>query len=282
MERIWSNIKKRWLSLFLGLIFSIIFISFVYSVQRDPNLSQALVAFGTLILALVTSLTILNSREQEKRDRKERLLNEIIEWATEATRTAIFRQTIISHELWETMLKYKYSISRGKYIEGIVLSSFPSLLSLFRSTLSKLDSALLITQKFAEKNANKSDLLDCEKQVAESVEKLIEEAARIKTKDIGKEEEEEENVSKEVETTASRELALKDIEEHMKRQDKQTMRVVYLTGAIFGVSIILVATSLWIGRIVLSASAFYWQYIFLLIVGFGFMFWCWWKLSKVK
>ncbi len=86
MEKVWYYIRRHWLSLLLGVIFSVIFISFVYSVSRDPNLSQALVALGTLILALVTSLTIINSNEREKRQRKERLLNEIIEWATDVLR----------------------------------------------------------------------------------------------------------------------------------------------------------------------------------------------------
>jgi hypothetical protein len=97
---------------------------------------------------------------------------------------AIFRQTLTSHELWNTRLKYKYSISHGKYIERIVLSSFPSLLARFNGVISTLENALLITQKFAEKNASKSDILDCEKQVAESVERLIEEAVKLKTRDI--------------------------------------------------------------------------------------------------
>ncbi len=89
-------------------------------------------------------------------------------------------------------------------------------------------------------------------------------------------------MSKESETPASNEPTLKDIEEHLKRQDKQAGRAIYFAGAVLGASIILVAVSLWVGNFVLSQTAFYWQYISLLLAGFGFMFWCWWKLSKVK
>ena len=96
MKKVWFFIRKRWLSLLLGVIFSVIFISFVYSVWRDPDLSQALAALGTLILALVTSLAIINSNEREKRRRQEerrireeeierdfkrRCLNDIQDWA---------------------------------------------------------------------------------------------------------------------------------------------------------------------------------------------------------
>jgi len=107
---------------------------------------------------------------------------------------------------------------------------------------------------------------------------IIEQATKIKTKDIGK----KEHMSKKEETTGSNETTLKDIEEHLKQQDRQTQRMIYFAGAAFGASIVLVAASLWIGRFVLSPTAFYWQYIFLLVVGFGVMFWCWWKQSKVK
>lgn len=43
-------------------------------------------AISTMILAIAAFWTIRNSREQEKRDRKERLLNDIIEWAVDVTR----------------------------------------------------------------------------------------------------------------------------------------------------------------------------------------------------
>lgn len=64
-------------------VFFFVFIALVITFQKDPNLASAMVAFGTLVLALVTALHILNSNEQEKRRRRERLLNEIIEWVVD-------------------------------------------------------------------------------------------------------------------------------------------------------------------------------------------------------
>jgi len=43
-------------------------------------LFTGLATFGTLILALATVLTIKTNNEREKRNRKERILNEIIKW----------------------------------------------------------------------------------------------------------------------------------------------------------------------------------------------------------
>ncbi len=63
------------------IIFLVVAVYFIKMARSDTSLANALVAFGTLILALVTALSILNSINREKRDRKERLFNEIIGWA---------------------------------------------------------------------------------------------------------------------------------------------------------------------------------------------------------
>lgn len=270
-----SFIERNWRTLLFGIIGGIVGIVFLEMLQGDEKLATAFVAFGTLILAIVTAMTIDAGRAREKRDKEERLLNEIVEWALEATKTAIFRQTIISHELRNTRLKYKYSISRGKYIERIVLSSFPSLLSLFKSTLSVLDRALLITQKFAERNTDKMDLLDCEEQVAASVERLIKEAARIKTKDIGKK---EQNMSKEGEATVSKEPTMKDIEEHLLRQDKEIAKGAYFSGYIFGATLVFIAFGLLAGKYILTTELSLVTYsIVMLIGGTVLMGFAWYK-----
>ena len=180
--------------LFASSLIIFIFLWLIYTIlllESDPQLAGAYTATGTLLLALVTGLlafltyfSVKNGYDKERRDRKERLLNEVIEWALGATKTAIFRQTIKPHELWETRLKYKCSISHGKYIKRIVVAHFARLESSFNEVLNRLDIALRYTQKFAEKSAIKQDLLECEQQVAESVEKLTEEAAKIKTETL--------------------------------------------------------------------------------------------------
>ena len=77
------------------------------------------------------------------------------------------------------------------------------------------------------------------------------------------------------------EPTLRDIEEHLKQQDRQAGRSAYVAGAAFGGSIALVGISLWIGSRILSASALFWDYIFLVAAGLAFMFWCWRKQRKI-
>jgi hypothetical protein len=89
---------KKWLKKFGQIILWLligIFIGgwLIYTItllQTDQQLTNAYIALGTLILAgatvllaVLTWLNIKSSNEREKRNRKERLLNEIIEWATQ-------------------------------------------------------------------------------------------------------------------------------------------------------------------------------------------------------
>ena len=83
--------KKFGIGILLGL--AVIFLSawLAYTIailKSDPQLASAYVAVGTLILALVTALlalftwlSIRSGEEREERNREERLLKEIIEWA---------------------------------------------------------------------------------------------------------------------------------------------------------------------------------------------------------
>ncbi len=87
---------KNWLKNFgigvlLGLVAVFLIVWLVYTIlilRSDPQLANAYVAVGTLILAFVTALLVLftylsvkSGYDREERDRKERLLNEVIEWA---------------------------------------------------------------------------------------------------------------------------------------------------------------------------------------------------------
>jgi hypothetical protein len=80
MKKLLENIRKLWKQYVVFTLIFILAILFYLSLEANSKTSEAIVAFGTLVLALVTALSIINSNEQEKRDRKERLLNEIIEW----------------------------------------------------------------------------------------------------------------------------------------------------------------------------------------------------------
>lgn len=71
----------------------LVILGIMYPISRFDDLSSSLVAWGTLMLAIATFTLVQHSREQEKqrrrselakeeRDKNEKLLNEIVDWAT--------------------------------------------------------------------------------------------------------------------------------------------------------------------------------------------------------
>ena len=111
-----------------------------------PPLAQGLVAFGTLALAVATGMLIWYGREQEKqrradaqkteeRERKERLINEVIEWAFEIKKApsevgipledALYAKRITQLDL-NTILRYTVPFVRMTYIRTIVSRIFPT------------------------------------------------------------------------------------------------------------------------------------------------------------
>ncbi len=185
--------------------------------------ANALVAWGTLMLAYATFMLIQNSNEQEKRrreeelakesrDKKERLLNEIIEWATDVTKwrpKKIFGEIIHTAnrlELQHLMFSHIVEIMEGfievrgknQYVsnvarkidkhleEGVanlieVLESKIELLADWKSNLAEARNRVL------EENEEGSYFLkaeELENQIEELALAVIEEAVKIKTEDI--------------------------------------------------------------------------------------------------
>lgn len=294
MKKPWRYIKTHWRLLLLATSFSVVLVVFFNILWGDPNLAVAIVAFGTLMLALVTAVSIDNSRQQEKRRRKEGLLNEIIEWAMDiakpkyALNLMSLASTTISVEDQATVLQLSQAsythtlIVRGNYIAKISLVFTKDLTIAVEKGKDDLEKHADLIHDWIDGKTTSEAIGKHDHALGQSANKVIEEAVKIKTKEIGEGGEKNMPKEKEDEATGSNELSLKHIEEHLKRQDRQTKQMIYFAGAAFGASIILVAVSLWIGKVVLSATAFFWQYIFLLAVGFGFMSWFWYKQSKVK
>ncbi len=170
----------------------------------------------TLLLVGVAVWTITDNRYSRMLEKRERLLNEIIQWAENVAESAVTRQTLKPDELWKTKLKYKYSKAKSKYVTEIVSSSFKELSPFVENVNSKLEEAIDAATQFIERRQQAGDkLVNYEIELTESVEELLTEAAKIKTNDIGREG--EENMSKENEATVSNEPTLKDIAEHLRR-----------------------------------------------------------------
>ena len=185
----------------LSIIFAIVIIMVPEPFQRIfpraresiATLATAAMVFATLLLAYGTFRIIRSDRDRERRDRKERLLNEIIEGALDAAKSAISRQTREVHELWKTKLEYKFHRVKSEYIAEIAASSFEDLSPLTKDIITKLDEVIDVTTQCIEakhhvinllSNSEIKQLIESEERLAKSVEKLITEAAKIKTKDI--------------------------------------------------------------------------------------------------
>ena len=157
--------------------------NFIYIREIVTATSMAAMVVATLFLAWATFSVINNDRQREERDRKERLLNEIFEWAEDAAESAISRRTRTPDELWKTKLKYKYSRAKSKYIIEVTSLSFKNLSSLVKSVIVKLDQVIHATTQVINHQDPAKELVDCENELTESIEALIIEIAKIKTKD---------------------------------------------------------------------------------------------------
>lgn len=217
MRNLRHYIKSPWRPSLIIIVGSIVGIVFIALLRKDPNLASALVAFGTLLLAIVTAMVIDNSRQQEKRRKKEGLLNEIIEWADNIARSAINRQKTTQAQFWKTKLEYKFWMAKNEYITAITTISFKDLLPCVENINKELGKAINATEEAIKMKKTTNNLKCSEEKLTEAVKELFKKAAKIKTTDI---EQKEGNISKEDEATGSNEPTLKDIEEHLKRQDQ--------------------------------------------------------------
>jgi hypothetical protein len=186
--KVWRFVKDHWRSLLAIVLVFIVCIVFINMLWGNPNLATAFVAFGTLLLVIVTAMTIDNIRAQEKRNRKERWLNEIIEWAEDVANSAISRQKKDKTQLWKTRSDYKIRKVKGTYIKGIAGSHFKDLLSFIKNINSKLDQAISDVEKELGKKTTKAistkSIRESEENLTKAVERLLEEAAKSKTRAI--------------------------------------------------------------------------------------------------
>ena len=75
----------------------------------------------------------------------------------------------------------------------------------------------------------------------------------------------------------NQELTLKDIENHLKLQDREVKKGVYGSYGAVGVGIILVGISLLLGSDFKPSNDLFANSIFLIVVGFVVMGWSWFK-----
>jgi hypothetical protein len=212
MPSFWAPFKTKryWRQYTIALVFFVIAVVFLVVLMRNSSLANAMVAFGTLILALITTLSIINANDQAKRDRRERWINEIIDWAINivnwrSENRGVFRDisTIRSPEE-QRLHKYAHIVElretlagmrgRNQYAGKITSKLSPSLheaveklikgVEDYRKMLEDWQHAVdAKTAQADDKNyADQASIF--ERQVSELADKVIEEAAKIKTRGI--------------------------------------------------------------------------------------------------
>ncbi len=193
-------IKNNWRTLLFSIIGGIVGIVFIEMLRGDVSLATAMVAFGTLILAVVTAMAIDSSRTMAKRDRKERLLNEIIEWAKEIREISSasidpskiefdspLEQIAIQRDFLYYHRKYQEVNNNSAYMEEVASKVFgDKLLSIVRDVSQKLNDTIeLLANCLTKKESENSKKVEkCKEAIDSCAEKLMVETTKLKTQDI--------------------------------------------------------------------------------------------------
>jgi hypothetical protein len=213
MANFWAPFKTKqyWRQYTIALAFVTVAVVFLIILVRNTSLANAIVAFGTLILALITTLSIINANDQAKRDRKERWINEIIEWAVNvinwrSQNKGIFRDiTTIRSPEEQRLHKYAHIIElretlagmrgRNQYAEKITQKLSTSLHEAVEKLMKGIEDYIKMLDDWQHAMATDISLVDnkdyagkaseSERQVGELADKVIEEATKIKTRNIG-------------------------------------------------------------------------------------------------
>ena len=202
MKRGWF--RRNWLGFLgygLGLLIAL-GIFYVFVTFYDDWLAFS--AFATLLLALAAFLAIRHSSEQEKRNRKERLLNEITEWAEDIRKSSsesidpneiIFdtpiEQIAAQRGFYNLRLRYQAISVKSEYLEGIAKKVFGNeLLSATEIVTQKLGEIIdvlkdCLTNRRASQKEKSEKVETYKKSLDSYAEDLIKEAVKIKTRDIG-------------------------------------------------------------------------------------------------
>ncbi len=208
---------------------------------------------GTLSLGIIAWLNIRQARNIHKAERRERLLNEIIEWATDIIRVSwgfgqAFKEAIKpATEKEQQLFKYAHVAEvkerfmqfagRNVYITTVA-STFAKSAKRLQEEIKVLDKDLVayilfldnwqrelqsnITNDKSDKEENSEKADEYVRSINKSANKVIEEATKIKARDIGGK---EENMPKESEATVSNEPTLKDIEKHLTKIEGHVIQI---------------------------------------------------------
>jgi len=155
------------------------------------------ITLAAVIVALgIGVASILHTQSLQQRERKERLLNEIIEWAIDAAKpTYALTLTSLDYTLSEedqtTIMQLSQAshtdtlIARGKYIGKIALIFTKDLSFAVENVRNNLEKHSKLIEDWVNGKGNAKAIGAHDYTLGQSANKVIEEAAKIKTRDIG-------------------------------------------------------------------------------------------------
>jgi len=224
LKKLWSLIPSGLLGVFIG-----IFLSYTINLfWKEQQIANAYMATFTMVLAIATGFlayftyrSVKSGYDREKRDRKEHLLNEIIEWAKNISKCGI-KEDIdfwthddrpenhitdeVASDYLETYLqkpkhepKYEclywlqllsiFLVLKEEcvYINTVSSKIFPNLLTTTNNIENELDHQIVLLRKgvTGSKEITTTKINLQREKLLELARKLIKEATKIKTKDVG-------------------------------------------------------------------------------------------------
>ena len=163
----------------------------------------AISAGATFLLALAAFWAIWQNRSLQIRNRRERLLKEIIEWAIAVSEwyypqdpillasNTIDTKTRIEAELYNCFLSLRSLYIKAEYIFGISEILSQELVEIVKATMRALEAYLGIINRMssqtkgAEGKITKDEREDSLTKLHSSANEIIETPTKIKTRDIG-------------------------------------------------------------------------------------------------
>jgi membrane protein implicated in regulation of membrane protease activity len=195
---------KNWLKDFgfailvwLTISFALFWLAYtIVILKNDPQLASAYVAVSTLILALITALmayftwlSIKSGEEREQRSKKERLLNEIIEWVEDVGRL-VFEMPDIYQEEWrqarDIVSQFQVVAAKGDYIKRIALDSFEQdekLVEAVEAVKKEFRELTDVSIELLDKGVSGEVVTEHISSVRLKISELLEQAARIKSEE---------------------------------------------------------------------------------------------------
>ena len=163
-------------------------------------IAAILIGGGTLFLGIMAWRNIRQTRNIQKTEKRERLLNEIIEWATDVVNCSsrlglplvkgIDRTTMLVYGRSNLYFQYRSVNARRLYIEKIANTFGEELESAIKPVTSKLIDFIKILEANIEslqKNGTEDEkaAIDCELKLYDLTRDLIEKVAEVKVKEEG-------------------------------------------------------------------------------------------------